>query len=812
MSALFQDLRYAWRGLLRSPSFALVAVSTLALGIGANTAIFSLVHAVLLRPLPFGEPGRVMLVSESWRGLRGDVSAGNFADLRRANRSFERLAAARYSSFNVSQGEQVQRIAGARVTQDFFDVFGIAPERGRQFSPEEDRPGASRVVVLSHRLWTGLLGSDSNVLGHALRLDGEPYTVVGIMPAAFDYARDSEELWVPAAISSAALADHDNHELAVYGLLKPGVWPKAAQQEAAEIMRELQRRFPRDDAERGFRVEPLRDVLVENYEGRLWILFGAVGLVLLIACTNVSNMLLARGAGRTREWTIRSALGASRLRIARQILTECAVLGLAGGALGVLLAGAALQALVSASPGGVPRIEQASMDYGVLAFALVLSVASSLVFGLLPLARAARADLQSTLRHDGRVLRRGGTRDRVRTALVAGQIALALVLLVGAGLLIRTAIHLQRVAPGFRPSGVLTASISLPRTAYSDARATARTVEEIVEGLERMPNVESAAVTSQAPMMGSAGNSNGLIAEAATLDITKAVDARLRMVTRDYLRVMGIPLSRGRGFGAQDVAGNPRVMIVSRKLAEKLWPGQDALGKRVGCCEGTPEDPRWKTVVGIAGDVLSRGLASETYPEFYLPIQQAPPEAWDWIQRTVTIAARAANGRASSLAGAVRQAARNGAPGVPLYDVQTMPERLRTSLAEERFHTLLLLSLGGIGLLLAAIGIYGIVAYFVAQRTAEFGVRIALGAAPRDILLVTARHSLVPVGLGLSVGILGALAGARILGAVLRGVGPRDPLTFAAVVIVLSAAAALATYLPARRATRIDPMTALRSE
>jgi putative ABC transport system permease protein len=811
MSAFFQDLRYALRGLLRSPGFSTIAIATLALGIGANTAIFSVVHAVLLQPLPFRDADRVLSVMETWQGRRGDVSGGNFADLRLANRSFERLAAVRYTSFNLSHGDEPQRVVGASVTQDFFAVFGIQPELGRVFVPEEDRPGAAHVVVLSHRLWTGRLASDPSLLGRSLRLDGEPYTVLGVMPAAFDYAQNNEELWVPAALPPAVLSNHDDHDLVVFGLRKTGVALAAVQQDADEIMRGLERRFPRDDLGRGFRVDHFRDVLVERYRERLWILFGAVGLVLLIACTNVSNMLLARSAGRSREIHIRAALGASRARIARQLLTECLVLGLAGGALGALVAASAVQALVSLAPGGVPRIEQASIDGGALAFALSISIASSLIFGLLPLARMARGDLQTALRLGGRGSRPGGRRDRIRTALVAGQIALALTLLVGAGLLIRTAIHLQHVPPGFRASGVLTASITLPAPAFADPIVTQRTLEDIVQQLEGMPNVASAAVTTQIPL-GPGGNSNGLLAEAPMIDVTKAVDARLHVVTPHYFRVMGIPILRGRGFGPEDAAGNPRSMIVSRKLADRLWPGQDPLGRRVGCCEGSPEDPKWKTVVGIAGDVRSRGAREETYPEFYLPMGQAPGAAWDWIQRTVTLTARAADGRAAALGAVVRSASKRAAPGIPLYDIQTMEQRLQGSLSEERFHTLLLVALGGIGLLLAAIGIYGIIAYFVAQRTGEFGVRIALGATPRDILLVTARHSLLPIGLGLGAGIVASLAAARVLSAVLRGVGPSDPLTFVTVVLVLAAAAALATYLPARRATKIDPMTALRTE
>ena len=811
MRSLWQDVRYALRSLRRGPWFAATAIGTLALGIGANTAIFSLVHAVVLRPLPFAHADRVVAVMETWRGRRGGVSAGNFADLRAANRSFERLAAVRYTSVNLAEDDAPQRVQGARVTEDFFGVFGVSPSLGRAFRPDEDRPGAGHVVVLSDRLWRSRLGGAAGVIGRTLRLDGEPYTIVGVMPASFDYTRDNEELWVPAAFDAEALANHDKHNLVVYGLLKPSIPITQASQDAARISRDLEKRFPLHNAERAFRIQPLKDVLVEDYRERLMVLFGAVALVLLIACTNVSNMLLAQGAGRARELTVRSALGASRGRIARQLLTESVVLGLAGGLLGIALAVGAVGGLIAASPPGVPRIEQAELDLTALAFALAISLASSVIFGMAPLLRATRRDLRPALHEGGRAPALGGRRDRVRTALVAGQIALALLLLVGAGLFIRTAIHLQHVPPGFEPHGVLTARLSLPPAGYSDPSAVARTWEAIVTDLQAAPGVRSAAVSSQVPV-GPGGNSNGLIAEAATLDVAKAVDARLRLITPDYLRVLGIPLLKGRAFGTTDVAGSPRVMIVSRGLAQRLWPGQDPIGKRVACCEGSLEDPRWKTVVGIAGDTRSLGLGEELYPEFYLPLAQAPDEAWDWLQRTMMIAVRASGSKASSLMGPLRTAVRSAVPGVPLYDVATMDERLRGSFAQDRFHTLLLVGLGGVGLLLAGVGIYGIIAYFVAQRRPEFGLRIALGATGGDIIRLTLRQSVTPVALGLAAGVAGAVAASRLLAPSLRGVGPHDPLTFAAVVLVLGAAAAVASYLPARRAARVDPMAALRSE
>ncbi|MFY9551622.1 MAG: ABC transporter permease, partial [Thermoanaerobaculia bacterium] len=643
MNTVFQDVRYAMRTLRHSPGFAALAILTLAVGIGANTAIFSLVHAVLLKPLPFDHAERVVAVMETWRGRRGGVSAGNFADLKAANRSFERLAAVRYATFNLAGNDAPERVDGARITEDFFAVFGVRPQMGRAFRSEEDRPGAGRVVVLSDRMWRSRLGGAADVLGRSLRLDGEPYTVIGVMPASFDFARENEELWVPAALDPETLANHDKHSFTVYGLLKPEVPVKQATEDALVISRDLERRFPLHNAERGFHIQPFKDLLVEDYRERLWILFGAVGLVLLIACTNVSNMLLARGAGRARELTVRAALGASRARIARQLFTESVVLGLAGGALGVAFAVGAVGTLIATSPPGVPRIEQADLDASALAFALGISLVSSFVFGMAPLLRVTRRDLQPTLREGGRAPGLSAGRDRLRIALVAGQIALALLLLVGAGLLIRTAIHLQRVAPGFEPHGVLTARMSLPASAYTSDAAVNRAWEAIVAELERSPGVQAAAVTSQLPL-GPGGNSNGLIAEAATLDVTKAVDARLRMITPQYLKVMRIALLRGRGFGPGDGRGASRVMIVSQELARRLWPGQDPIGKRVACCEGSPEDPMWKTVIGIAGDVRSRGLGVELYPEFYIPLAQSPAEVWDWVQRTMAIAARSAGG------------------------------------------------------------------------------------------------------------------------------------------------------------------------
>lgn len=808
---LRQDGRYALRQLREGRGFTVIALLTLALGIGATTSIFSLLHAVVLAPLPFADPDRIVVVTESWRGSPGGgVSLGNFSEMQRANRTLVRMAAARYGSFNLVDEQNPDRVLGLSVTRDFFPVFGVPPLLGRTFLPDEDRPGAARVVVLSYSLYMRRFAGGS-VLGRTIQLSGEPYTVVGVMPKPFDFAQGNEELWVPAAFSATDLANHDKHAFVVFGLLNPGVTVARANSDLNAIMTEVGKRFP-ETAERGAGVQLIKDSVVDSFDDRLWVLFGAVALVLLIACSNVANMLLARGASRAKELAIRCALGAGRFRIVRQLLTESAVLGFVGGALGVALAYFGVRALVSASPASVPRIERARVDAIALAFAVGASLLSSMVFGLAPAIRAARSDLQSTLREGGRAASLGGVKDRVRTTLVAAEIALAIMLLVGAGLLVRTAVFLGEVNPGFDPHGVLTARVTLPPDAYKEPRAAALAFAQMADALRRTPGVSAAGLTSQVPL-GPGGNSNGLIREGLALAAENAVDARLRIVTSDYLRAIGIGLVRGRAFEERDVAGQPRVALVSQELARRIWPGQDPIGRRFACCEPGPDaqTPVFKTVVGVIADTHSRGLDQDAYPEFYLPIAQAPPETWEWLQGTMTLTARATNGNAASLAAAMRAAVHSVSPTAPLYDVMSMEERMSSSLATQRFNTLLLAGLSVLGLLLAAVGIYGIIAYFVSQRTSEFGLRIALGATARDILAVTARHSTTPVILGLSLGTGAALIGTRVLRGTLRGVAPNDPTTFIAVVLLLGAVAALATYIPARRAMRVDPATALRS-
>jgi putative ABC transport system permease protein len=800
-----QDLRYALRQLKTAPAFTAVAVLTLALGIGATTALWSVVQAVVLRPFPFAHPERVMLLSEVWKGEDGNVSIGNYVDVETASTSYAALGAAQFKSFNLADAGTPERVLGARVTHGFFDVFGVRPLLGRTFRPEENRPGQEQEVVLGHGLYQRRFGGDRGVLGRLVRLDGRPYRVIGVMPPRFDPTASNEELWVPTAWTPANRAQHDEHFLTVAALLKPGVSRPQANAELAGIFKDLQARFPQDDVGRGAHLRSLPEVLVGDYRGRLFLLLGAVAFVLLIACGNVANLLLARGAARGKELAIRAAIGAGRHRIVRQLLTESAVLALLAGVAGVGLAALGIRALVGGAPADIPRLAEVRIDGPVLLFALGTALAASLLAGLLPALRAAGQDPQSVLKEGGRG--RGTAHDRVRTGLIVAEVALALTLLAGAGLLVRSALYLQRVQLGFEPKGVLLARVALPQAAYPEPQSVVRAYQEMVARLARMPGVEAAAVTSRAPL-GGGGGSNGLVREGQPPIPENFVQSELHIVTPGYFRALGIPVTRGRGLDAQDVAGRPRVMVVSAALARRMWPGENPLGKRVACCEGSPEDPRWKTVVGVAGDVRSAGPSIDVAPEFYLPMEQVPPEAWEWIQRGMTIVVR---GPADphSLAGAVRSAVAGVDPSLALYSVRTLDEALRQSVAEARFRTLLLGLLGAIGLALAAVGIYGVISYFVSLRRHEIGIRMALGATPGDVVTLLTWQGVRPVlaGLGLGAGL--AFAATRWLASQLYGVSATDPVTFAGVALLLFAVGLAASLIPARRATRVDPTEAM---
>jgi putative ABC transport system permease protein len=811
LAELRQDVAYGFRTLARNPGFTAIALLTLGIGIGATTAIFSAVNAVILRPLAVPDVDRVMLVSELYEGQPADVSIGNLVDWQAANREqgmFTTLGAINWRNYALA-GDPPERVFGAQVTAEYFSVMSVTPELGRVFSAAEDQPGGARVVVLGHRLWQRRFGADPSVIDRVIQLNEQPHTVVGVMPASFDFTAGTEELWVPAAFTAEQRAQHDEHYLTVYGRLRPGVTMEVSQTRLAAVQQVLNQRYPNENGSRSVYVQPMMRQFVGDAREQLLLILGAVVLVLLIACANVANLLLARGAARARELAIRASIGAGRARLVRQLLSESLALAGSAAVLGVAVAWVVIRTLVAAAPPGVPRLELARVDPATLGFTVLIALGSTLLFGLAPALRTARTDLQGVLR-TGQTRPTGSRRDWLRQGLVAGEVALALILMVGAALLVRTAVHLQQVDPGFEPKGLVTARIALPAESYASPESARLAFETVLEHLSLSPGVKRTALSTQVPM-GPGGGSNGLVPEGKTPGPESAVDSRMRLVSPGYVGTMGLRLKSGRDLTAEDRAGTPRVMLVNETLARLLFPGQDPIGKRVLCCEGSDTDPRWKSIVGVVGDTRSGGPDRPAVAEFFMPLAQSPDAAWNWINRTLSLVARA-DGDPLALAPAMREALRRVDPSLPLYRVETMETSLTNALTPARFRTALLGSLAGIGLLLALVGIYGVVSYLVTRRRAEIGVRMALGASGSDVLKLVVGQGLRPVLAGTAIGVLGAVATSRLLAAWLRGVSPNDPLTLGAAAVTLVAVAALASFVPARRATRVDALEAIRTE
>jgi len=806
---MLQNLRHAARSLRKSPTLTLAVVLTLAVCIGATTAVFSVVYAVLFRPLPFAAPDGVLLFREVWRGMPGSVSVGNWADTRREDRLFQQLVPMQGTSVNLAGSDVPENVTAARVGGDFFSLLGVAPALGRGFLADEDRPGGDGVVVLSDGLWRRRFGADRAIVGREVRIDGVPRRVIGVMPRSLDYTLYDEDLWIPSAFTPEQLAQHDEHFLTVLGRLKPGVTLRQAQLELAQIGRGLRERYPQVNDDRSLEVSPLQEELVGDYRTRLFILLGAVTFVLLIACANIANLLLARASARARETAIRAAIGAGRGHLLRHALTESLLLAAAGGLLGVLAAYWGVAGLVAVGPTDIPRLGLARVDAPVLGFVLGLTLLCGLVFGLAPAARMAAQLPQDALKEGGRT-GSAGRRDRLRGVLVVGEIALALVLLTGAGLLIRSAVALNGVDPGFDPGGVLVGRVSLPASGYGTAEQSVQAFSRIAERLEQAPGVTAAGLVSSAPFEG--GSDNGLIPEGRPLGIQSAISADMRLVTAGYFGAMGLRLRRGRTFTAQDGSGTPLVMVVNQTFARLAWPGQDPVGKRVACCEPGPDGgPNWKTVVGVVADVRAMGLDQQAPPEFYLPMAQAPHAAWQWIDRTMTLAART-RGDPAALAPALRDAVWGMDRSLPVYAIGTMSERRTASLASSRFSTMLLTVFGGIALLLAAIGVYGVISYGVTQRSQEIGIRVALGAGQARVLRLVVGHAATLTGTGLLLGLGGSLLLSRLISGLLFHVSPTDPPTLATGIVVLVLVALAAALLPAQRAARVDPAVALRAD
>jgi putative ABC transport system permease protein len=802
LGVIRQDASYALRVMRASPSFTAAIVLTLALGIGATTAIFSVVNAVLLKPLPYADADRMVVVWERFGEGRGRASVGHFYDWSEQSRVFEATSAFQNRSFILTDGEPT-RLYGARVTPSFFQTGYMRPAAGRYFLPGET--DASRVTVLSYNLWQTRFAGDPSIVGKEITLNGEKHTVVGITPAAYTLTPDDEKLWAPLTFTPEQRTNYGAHSYVVYAKLKPGVTLAQAQREMERITEDIRRRNPENMKDRGVQVQSFTETLVGDYRTQLWVLLGAVTFVLLIGCGNVASLLLARATARRKEIAIRAALGGARGRLVAQLLTESFVLAVLGGVAGLVVARFGIRFLVGMGPTFVPRLQEAGLELNVLLFAFAATLACGVLFGLAPALRATRVDLQSELREGGR----GSSaivRDRTRAALIVTEIAVALVLLVSAGLFIRSAERLQRVPLGFDPAGVTMTRIALPADRYTDAAAVQSGFTRILEQVRAIPGVQTAAASTRVPMWGSSIDM-GVRVDGRAPDPRKVDLGHVRLVTPGFVEALGIPLRTGRVLRESDMAGGaPWVVVVNETFARSLFGKENPIGQRISGWTKA-DKPEWREIVGVVGDVRAFGRENDVPPEIYMPMSQAPEGAWNAFQRAMTIVARARPG--AVIAPALRKAVNGFDPLLPVYDLQTMGDVLSQSTAQRRFNTMLLTLLGLTGLILAAIGIYGVIAFFVSQRTHEIGVRVALGASTQSVVRMVVGQAATLAIVGIVVGGVAAFGVTRVLGTMLFEVGARDPVTYLAAALVLLIVALAASWLPARKAARVDPVTAL---
>jgi putative ABC transport system permease protein len=805
------DVRYACRSLGNHPGFAIVVILTLALGIGANAAIFSVVNAVLLRPLPYHDADRLVVI---WGDLHRPgvneipASAGEFVDYRDRAHAFEHVAAYDTLGFNLTGIGEPERLDGAVVTASLFPLLGASAQVGRTFLSAEEQPGREQVVVLSHALWQRRFKGDAAIVGQMVVLDGTPVQVVGVMPATFQYPDAGVEIWKPMLLDAEALSEDNrgSHGYTALARLKPGVTLAQAQADLAAVTATFKAEHP-GNYRGGFsaNLRLLQAEIVGDTARPLLILLGAVAVVLLIACANVANLLLARAASRRREIALRTALGASRGRLVRQLLTESVLIAIVGGVIGLVLASWGVDLLIASAPETIPRFREVGVDRRVVLFTAIVSLGTGLLFGIVPALRAAGAPLNETLKDGGRV-GDSAAHGRAGRLLVISEVALSLVLLIGAGLLIHSFARVQNVEPGFDARNVLTLRLALPESRYSTFQKGDAFFDELFTALRSRPDVRGVAAANALPFSGLGGSRTFHIEGREPKRPEDQTEEQLRIVTDGYFATMRIPVVKGREFSDRDTLSGPRVAVVNEALARKHWPNESPIGRRVGFSR---DEPQWYEIVGIVGNIKHRGLDAADRPELYVPSRQ--PLFANWTVRPMYVAVRT-DADPQAVAATVRRELARVDRDQPISDMRTMDERIGRSLAGRRFNMVLLAVFASLALTLAGIGIYGIVAYSVTERTHEIGVRLALGAQRRDVMAMIVAQGMVLTMIGTAVGVVSALLVTRMMSSLLFGVSAADPVTFVVIPVLLAAVAFVACSVPARRATRVDPLVALRAE
>ncbi len=805
MQTLLQDLRYGARALIRTPGFTLVAILMLALGIGANTAIFSVVNAALLRPLGFKQPEQLVMVFSKTSGeARGSVSIPDLVDWRAQSQSFSQLSAVTPQSVNLTGRAEPGRVIGGFVSSDFFKTLGVEPALGRAFLSGEDQAGAERVAIVNPVVWRDRFGADPGLVGQTLTLNGQLFTVVGIMPEGFRFPYSDIDVWIPVQYHPGFSLDRKSAAVEVIGRLKPGVSERQAQAEMDTIAARLAQQYPEANKDRGVTLVNLQAMVVERVQPLLLALLGAVGFVLLIACANVANLMLSRAVGRSKELALRAALGASRFRLVQQLLTESLMLSLAGGLVGLLIGIWGMDALAASSGIALPFGVQVKLDPVVFGFTFGVTVLTGVLFGLLPALRFSRPDLNDALKEGGRSSGANLGRSRLRSALVVTQIVLAIVLLTGAGLMARSFVNYLRVDPGFDSKNLLTLEYRVPRNKYPEPKQQQQFHEEVVARVQALPGVQSAALVMSVPHGAGIGESGFVLPDRPAPPEGQEPRAQVNRTDANYFRTMRIPLLKGRTFSAQDQPDTPRAMVINQTMARHFWPNEDPIGKQVQLLGSDVK----ATIIGVVGDIKHGSLDERESAQIYLAYSQRPDIFGSLVVRT--------SGDALSFSKAVRDAIWSIDKDQPVWKVRTMEFLLDRSLGGQRFMVQLLGIFSLLALLLASVGIYGVMSYAVSQRTNEIGIRMALGAQAGDVLRMIMRQGMTLTLIGIAIGMMATFGLMRLTGLLLVnqlfGVSATDPLTFLAIGLLLTLTALLACYLPARRATTVDPMIALRCE